>query len=164
MPPSNAVEQTGLELKKTRLLEGILVYGMTTKQAAYFAGFSPRHAAELLKTPEMQEEAEAIRGQLSAYYGITKERVVKGMVDAIDRAKQLGDPRTEIAGWKELAQMHGLYAASEQHIKVSYDASRLERDIKEASHEELLKLATQSGNWQNQNAVDAEFIEVKDAD
>jgi hypothetical protein len=161
MPQSNGVAKISSDLKRTKLLEGVIVFGMTVKQAAYYAGFSPGHASSLLKEPAMIEEAEAMRAQMEAKYNITRDRVVRGMVDAIDRAKNFGDPKTEIAGWKELGKMHGHYAPSEHRIHVSRDAERLERELRTLPYEEVLKLATSGGNWHGEEALEGEFTEVK---
>jgi len=158
--PSNDAEQISEDLKQTKLLEGKMIYGMTTKEAAYFAGYAYDQAKRLLKTEPLVEQAKALQKQMQHKYGITRERVVEGMVDAMERAKVYGDVKTELNAWKELGKMHGHYAPSEHKIHISKDAARLERELQELPTSEVLKIASSSGNWQNE-AIDAEFEEIK---
>lgn len=157
--PSTDVEQISEELKQTKLLEGKIIYGMTTREAAYFSGYSYGQAQRLLKTEKLVEQANALKKQLEHKYEITRDRVVQGMVDAVERAKIYGDVKTELNAWKELGKMHGHYAPSEHRIHISKDAARLERELQELPTHKLLELASASGNWQNE-AIDAEFTEV----
>lgn len=152
------------QMKVQRLVEGHILMNMTQRQASFYAGFSPEQGRRILKKdPIARREIEELRKQMATRYEVSKERVVRGMVDAIERAKMLGQPNTELTGWKELGRMHGMYAPTEHRVHVSKDAARIERELQELPHHELLKIAAGSGNWAETNqmeVIDGEFVEV----
>lgn len=153
------------EMRVQKLVEAHVLMNMTIRQASFYAGISPDRGRKIMREdPVALREIEELREHLGAQYEVTKERVVKGMVDAIERAKVLGLPAAEMTGWKELGKMHGMYAPTEHRVHVSKDAARFERELQELPHHELLKIASSSGRWRqkdNVEAIDGEFVEVK---
>lgn len=153
------------EQKIQRLVEARALMGMTVRQAAFYAGYSPEAAKRILENNEVAiSEMKALEEGLATKYEVTKERVVRGMIDAIDRAKVLGMPAAEMNGWKELGKMQGLYAPSEHHVHISKDAARFERELQELPHSELLRIASSSGNWRSSSVpdiIEGEFSEVR---
>lgn len=143
MTQSDLANQIQHDVKVSKLIEGLLVLGMNKKQAALYAGFSYSHAKDLLKTPEVIEEMQVTSELIRKKYHITRDRVVKGMVDAAERAKMLGEPNTELNCWKELGKLHGLYEPTQHRVIHSADEEELSRRIEEMPREELLKLAAQ---------------------
>jgi len=141
----------------TKLIEGFLVMNMTKRQAAAYAGFSENQANRILNSDNGKRLLAETREQLARKYNITKERVIKGMVDAIDQAKLLGEPGTQISGWKELGKMQGLYEPQVHRVEYSADEETLRKQIREMSQDQLIELATAKDPT---NIIDGEFEEV----
>lgn len=148
--------------KVVRLVEAFIVLGMTKRQAAVYAGFTYDQAKRILNSEQGQQLILDTREAMAKRYEVTKDRVVRGMVDAIERAQQLGEPNTELSGWKELAKMHGYYEPTTHNIKISTDQEELRRQIQEMTREQLLQIA--SAQSLPVEFVDAEYAEVSNGD
>lgn len=159
MTQKDAASEASDDLALQRLIDARVVMNLPLKHAAYYAGVSQSKAKAMLDSPEGKEAIEASRAITEAQYDVSRDRVVRGMVDAIGRARMLGEPNTEISGWKELAKMQGYYAATEHHVKVSHDQETLKRQLKELSETELLKLMSDPG-LTPKDVIEGEFEEV----
>lgn len=85
----------------------------------------------------------------------SKEDSTRGILDAIDRARILGEPITEIAGWKEINVMYGHNAPAKIDIHTHATIEVLQKQIRQVPTSELVK---QLGAG---NVVDGEFYEVE---
>lgn len=160
MTQSNVADKARHDAMVTRLVEGFVVLGMTKKQAAAYSGFSYDQAKRILNSREGEEAIAEARAVMEKQYAMSKDRAVRGIMDAVDRAKMLGEPGTEIKGWVELSKMHGYYEPTRHQIEVSHDRETLQRQIKEMSKEQLLELATAK----DPVIIDGEYTEVRPDD
>lgn len=85
--------------------------------------------------------------------GLSRDTVLQGMLDAIDQAKMLADPMTQVAAWREVAKVCGFYAPEVKKIELSGPAQKVIDRMQQLSDEELAQIA---------NAQDIEFVEVSD--
>lgn len=97
-------------------------------RAAVRAGYSARSAkvtAARLLTKANVRAALALREAENAHaLGLTRERVLIELQDAISIATVNGDAMGMIAGWREVAKLCGFYAANQQAV-----SSHAESDI-----------------------------------
>lgn len=101
-------------------------------------------------------EAEYRRSQLAA--NMNRKVIMRGMLEAVEMAKDMRQPSSMITGYKEIARMCGYYEPERREILLSVDSKKLLEDIQQLPKEKLLEL------WHENeaNAVEAEF-EVIDA-
>lgn len=147
------------DLKVAKLIDAFVVYGMNKKQSAIYAGLTYDQARRILASEEGIALVEEAREELAKKYNVSKERVVRGMVDAIERARIFGEPNTEINGWKELSKMHGYYEPVTRRIEISQDQAALQRQIESMSRDDLLALAN---GKDNSMLIEGEYVEVDD--
>lgn len=123
-------------------VEGMFA-GLTKKQAMARAGYSESTniARIIQENPDMQAYADKLQAEERKKWRITREQVTQGLMEAIQDAKTLEEPNTQINGWRELGRLHGLYEPEEKKVTLSAEKSEQVRQIEEASVDELLDLA-----------------------
>lgn len=139
-------DDEGFDLtNQQRIFVESMFAGMTVKQAKARAGYTPRTRVEALlrEHPQMTEYAQFLQRQEKKKYSVSREQVTKGLLEAIDDAKTLEEPNTQIAGWRELGKLHGLYEPEEKKVTLSHEKAERLRQVEEASVDELLDMAGQ---------------------
>lgn len=113
--------------------------------AAVRAGYSPRSAKqtayELLTKPDLQAAVAAQEVLVAAEVGIARQRVIQGLLEAVEMARERRDPGAMIAAWREIGKMLGYYAPD--RVRVEADCSRndpLRRQLEALSDVELVAL------------------------
>ena len=94
-----------------------------------------------------------MKEQLRQSSQITREEVLAGYKEAIDRARILDEPMSMIAGWTAISKILGYDKPQEVHITVS-GGSDIRKQIRSLSERELLKLVDDSG------VIDGEFYPI----
>lgn len=94
--------------------------------AALRAGFAPASArvtaCRLLKANKAVQEAVAAQEALvAAEVGMTRQRVVQGLLEAVEMARERQEPGAMIAAWRELGKMLGYYAPEWVRVTASTD-------------------------------------------
>lgn len=87
---------------------------------------------------------------------MNRKSVMRGMLEAVEMAKDMRQPGSMITGWKEIARMCGYYEPERREILLSIDSTKLLEQIQMLPKEKLLEL------WHENEAVEAKF-EVIDA-
>jgi phage terminase small subunit len=112
--------------------------------AAIRAGYSPRTARqiayELLTRPDVAEAVAQGEVKLAAEANLSREAALKGFQEAIEVARQRGDPSAMIAGWREIAKMCGYYAPERKQIQLSADVRAQRAVLEQMTDAELLEL------------------------
>lgn len=112
------------------------------RAAGYAPGSAKVTASRLLTKANVKRALDAYERAARRRLGITRDRVLAELQTAIETAKQLGQPMTEIAGWREIAKICGLYKDAEPPVTVvSSDAARLHAKILAMSDQELFEAA-----------------------
>jgi phage terminase small subunit len=113
-------------------------------QAAIRAGYSSKAArqtaSELLTNPNVQAAVAHHEAQAAQELGLTREKVLEGLRDALEMARRQDNPVAMVAALREAAKISGFYAPERQKIEVSVDGEALQRRIAEATDEELLAI------------------------
>lgn len=153
--PKRRNRSTLLTEKQEKFVEGMAV-GMKVKDAMASAGMKPNDGTgnALMKHPGVKDLLKAEQRKNAYMLGLTREDVLKGMMEAIDDAKLLSDPLTQIAGWREVAKICGFYAPEVKKVELSGTGKQAIDRLRSLSDEELLQIA-------EADVIDAEYEEVK---
>lgn len=142
-----------LSQQEQMFLYQLEVIGLHALRAAEIAGIgSPYYH---LKKPHMVAARERLREAVRGRTDFSREDVIAGMKQAIDQANVLGDPMSQIAGWREIAKLKGYDKAPSINIHLTGTLDNMQRQIKSLPTEELLKLS-------GETVIDADFYRVND--
>ncbi len=115
--------------------------------AAVRAGYSARSgkqiANELLTKPDLRAAVAAQEALVAAEVGMTRQRVVRELLEAVELARKQANPAGMIAGWREIARICGLYAP--ERLTVGVEAVGTENDFVRMSDTELLAIVADTG-------------------
>lgn len=133
--------------------------GLNKQDSAGLAGYAhPAHEAKNLeKLPKITQSLLAERAKNAYMIGMTRDKVLQGMLDAVTDAKILADPMSQIAGWREIAKICGFYAPEVRQIQLTGPTARVLERMQELSDEELLQIA-------QSDVIDVEAIEKPSAE
>jgi hypothetical protein len=92
------------------------------------------------KSPKVQEELAEQQQLLRDETNLTRKDVVQGLLDAINRAKMQAEPATEIAGWKEVGRILGVYAPERKELVLSQGQDKVLRHLEALPTQELLEM------------------------
>lgn len=107
------------------------------------------------KKPHVAAAIAKERAKAERVSDMSKKKVMDGFIEAIEQAKLMADPGSQIQGWKEIARMCGYYEPTKVQVEVSVSAKRLFSKFEVLSDEELLKLA-------ETEIIDAEYEVTED--
>lgn len=125
-----------LTVKEEKFVENVVLYGMTAAAAARHAQCQPTVAYK----PTVIAAIAAMRAENAAKMEVTRDKVLNGLQDAIERARVMGEPLTEIAGWREVAKVAGLYDSKPAGKDLTDKQKHFLDKISEMSDEELTML------------------------
>jgi hypothetical protein len=126
------------------------VLGMPVKAAAKLAGVSVGRALQ----PIVVEARQRLKEELRGVTAITKEDVVYGIREAIDRARIFAEPMTEIVGWEKLAKLLGFNEPEKVDINLKASIEVVQKNMKTIPTPDLVKLLGAG------NVIDVEFYDV----
>ena len=134
-------EDFNITAQQKTLIDSLFM-GMTDKQAKARAGYSDsmRVSRYVRENPQLQEYANYLQRQEKQKWAVSREQVTQGIMEAIQDAKHLEEPNTQINGWRELGRLHGLYAPEEKKVTLSQEKQERVRQLEEASLDELLDM------------------------
>lgn len=120
-----------------------------------------RKAAELAGMPaskiydeHIKSLRELVRAELNSQVNISREDVVRGMSEAVNRARLLGEPMTEIIGWEKIAKLLGYDAPQKIEITSHSTMEVIQNNLRGLSDAELTKFLGAG------NVIDADFYEI----
>ena len=85
---------------------------------------------------------------------MSRKQVMKGILEAVDLARDQRQANTMITGWKEIGRMCGFYEPERREITLSVNGKQMIEDMKTMTREKLLELASE------QDTIEAEFIRI----
>jgi len=148
----------------TRMKEFVKLWaqGETILSAAIRAGYNDggTYAYRLAKDPAILKIYHREKEAYAASVGMTRQRVMEGLLEAVEMAKIQADPTAMIAGWREVGKMCGYYEPVKKQIDVNITGNVVMERLNRLSDSELLKLIEQ----QTTNALEGEFAEVIEDD
>jgi len=136
--------------------------GKSTRMASALAGYSPnqngRTRTRLQNDPRVIKAVEFLRARSEKLILASREKVLKGFLEAIEQAKLMSEPMTQIAGWREIGKMCGYYAPEVKEININVGAKRVIGQLEVMSDRELLELIEKDSE-----VIEAEAVEVLSA-
>ena len=133
--------------EKQRLFVVLWAKGDSIPSASLRAGFADggSMAYRMVRMPNIL----ALKAKYEALYQeasqMTRQKVMDGLLEAVDMAKLMSEPATMVAGWREIGKMCGYFAPVEVKMKVDVSGSVVVDRLNGMSDAELLKIIT-SGN------------------
>ncbi len=112
--------RTQMTEKQTRFVAEYLVDGNGSR-AAVAAGYGRAGArvtaCRTLAIPNVREAIAARQGADAKRLDIARQDVLKGLLEAVEQAKEQGNPAAMIAGWREVGRMLGFYEPERTYVK-----------------------------------------------
>jgi len=144
----NATISRPLTAKQSRFIDEYMV-DMNGAAAAVRCGYSPKTsraiACELLTKPDIQAELQARGAALARELEITREGVVRGLLEAFEMARVDRQPSIMVSSMAALAKLLGLYAVETKRIELTTGQDQVYQDMKRKSDAELLAIIANAG-------------------
>lgn len=142
--PSNLTQD------EVEFIYNVEVLGLPARKAATMAGMS----VGKIIAPHIQQARETVKRELRGVLAITKEDVVHGIREAVDRAKVLNEPGTEIMGWQAIAKLLGYDAPTKVDVNITASIDVMQTQVRSMDDAALAKLVGA------QNIIDADFYDL----
>jgi len=134
--------------RQTRFIDEYLT-DLNGTQAAIRAGYAHSGARQegsrLLAHADIRTIVQKKQADTATKLEITREDVLRGFLAAIQDAVVQGNPQAQIAGWRQIALMLGMYEPESRKIEVPIDDARYLRHLQTLPEKKLLRLARGSG-------------------
>jgi hypothetical protein len=133
------------------------VRGVSRQQSAVLAGFgeAENSGTQVEEIPEVQAEIARVRAQMAVTGEITKDDVIRGLKDAAEMAKLIGDPQAMVRAWAELGKLCGFYAPEVKRIEKGINKGELRKALEDLSDDELYQIS-------HGRVIDGKFERVKE--
>lgn len=117
--------------------------GMSRERSAILAGYPADQEAgkQVESMPSVQEELAKIRAEMANAAGVTREDIVKMLLDAASIAKLQADATSLVGAARELGKMLGFYAPEVKKTLHGVDKNDLKKALREMRDEDLYQLA-----------------------
>lgn len=109
-------------------------------RAGYAKGSAKVTASRLLANANLQAILRERQATLRADHALSRDRIVREILEAVDMARGRYDPGTMIRGLSEIARMLGFYEPDRRHVQLSQDEAAIKHKLSAMSDEELLKV------------------------
>ena len=129
--------------RRLKAIEAVTVMGMTHKEAAEYSGLSPKSIGTLLSDPKVKQYIAKLQRQEEKKFKISREQVLEGIMEAIQDAKLLSEPATQIRGWEQIAKMEGFFAPERREVDLPEDTKEMIRSLQDLDSDTLARLAGQ---------------------
>jgi hypothetical protein len=154
---------TALTVKQARFADHYLVTGNAT-EAARRAGYSERTARQMasenLSKPAIKTRLQALQQAQAAKMGLTRQDVIRAVLEAVEAGKRMGIPSVEIRGWIEVAKLCGFY--DPESIKAEQSRLRPDgsEDLRFVSTPELMRRISEGGEFRNADGSPMRVAEI----
>ena len=146
MSMKSATFSKPLTAKQTRFIDEYMV-DMNGAAAAVRCGYSAKTcraiACELLTKPDIQAELQARSAALARELEITREGVVRGLLDAFEMARADRQPGIMVSSMAAIAKLLGMYAVETKRVELSVGQDAVRADFAAMSDAQLLALIAQ---------------------
>lgn len=107
-------------------------------KAGYTDGGS--FAYRMIYMPNILRAYQAEKEAFERDSGMSRKRVIEGMLESIEMAKTMAEPSTMVAGWREIGRMCGYYEPVQVKHTVTHEGKVLMERLDKLSDEELMEL------------------------
>jgi hypothetical protein len=124
-----------------------IVKGDTAQHAARKAGYSNPQSQgwSILHSPKVQTAVRYSFAKYAQAAQMTRQKVMDGLLEAIELAKIQADANTMVNGWREIGKMCGFYAPEVKKIDISVTTRRVIDRLETLSDADLLRMVEESG-------------------
>lgn len=158
-----APDETPISPKEREFVRLYVVEGKPVTVAAREAGFTSGDSYKLLLAkPAVVAQIRASQYEIAKTLKVTRNKVLEGMMEAIEIAKVQEDPTAMIRGWTEVGKICGYY---EKKVVLKDERKAATDNLKSLSTEDLVALATGKKSVADllPETLEGEFSEVTDA-
>jgi hypothetical protein len=120
--------------------EGVLD-GKSKSQAARDAGTTPAAVERFNTSAAVQAHLAQQRAAIQDATMLKRVDILDGILEAIERAKLMAEPATEIKGWVEISKILGFQEPEVKRKQLSTNATMLQDRLLHMSTADLLELA-----------------------
>jgi len=122
-----------------------LTLGLSPVDAAQAAGFEvnlKRIATKMLEDEDVQEMIEGYKRKLEQMYDVSRDKVLRDLVDAKEMARTQGDPKSMVIALKEVSEVQGYHAPKHVSVEQTHTVqSNVKHRLRQVTEAELIELA-----------------------
>ena len=120
--------------------------GETIPNAMARAGYNdqPSYGYRMAKMPNILALYNEEKAKYEEAAQMTRQRVMDGLLEAVEMAKLMAEPATMVSGWREIGKMCG-YFTVQHKVDVSVSGSVVHQRLNQLSDAELLKIIQGGG-------------------
>ena len=129
------------------------------KEICRQVGVRPSQVASWKKGKNFRIAMEKAQNLAEKSATMTRQKVMDGLLEAIDMAKEGKKPTAMISGWKEIGRMCGYYEPERREVTLNVHSEQLLQDIKQLPRDELVRMLAA----EDQKLIEGEFEHVESA-
>lgn len=144
--------------ERERQFATFVAEGKSVRAAAALAGYNDangRNRDRLKNDPRIIAAVEFLRMKSEKSILTSRKKVLEGFLEAIEQAKMMSEPMTQIAGWREIGKLCGYYAPEVKQLNVTVGAKRVVSQLEVMSDQDLLAMIEK-----DTEAIEGEATEV----
>lgn len=114
-------------------------YVLTDKRIPGYSSRRQRNAEIIMARPVVALAIQAAREEYVKASRIERQSVINGFLEAIELARDKGDPMVMVNGWKEIGKMLGHYEPSQVKVVTEHRGEVTVRQLQTMTNEQLLQ-------------------------
>jgi phage terminase small subunit len=121
--------------------------GETIPNAMARAGYNdqPSYGYRMAKMPNILALYSEEKAKYEEAAQMTRQRVMDGLLEAVEMAKLMAEPATMVSGWREIGKMCGYFEPKKVDINVNVTGNVIHQRLNQLSDAELLKIIQEQG-------------------
>lgn len=121
--------------------------GETIPNAMARAGYNdqPSYGYRMAKMPNILALYNEEKAKYEEAAQMTRQRVMDGLLEAVEMAKLMAEPATMVSGWREIGKMCGYFEPKKVDINVNVAGNVIHQRLNQLSDAELLKIIQEQG-------------------
>ena len=121
--------------------------GETIPNAMVRAGYNdqPSYGYRMAKMPNILALYNEEKAKYEEAAQMTRQRVMDGLLEAVEMAKLMAEPATMVSGWREIGKMCGYFEPKKVDINVNVTGNVIHQRLNQLSDAELLKIIQEQG-------------------
>lgn len=121
--------------------------GETIPNAMARAGYNdqPSYGYRMAKMPNILALYNQEKAKYEEAAQMTRQRVMDGLLEAVEMAKLMAEPATMVSGWREIGKMCGYFEPKKVDVNVNVTGNVIHQRLNQLSDAELLKIIQEQG-------------------
>lgn len=138
---NKALDELLLDEREKIFVEHLVILGRSKAEAMKAAGIEHDNYDTMMLRPNVQRAILESQAHCQQQLNLSRERVLQGMLEAVEMARSMGDPKVMIQGWKEIAAVSG-YLNHAKQVNINATGEMTVKNLSAMSTEQLLQLAS----------------------